>query len=248
MLPPFLSTAPEASREMDLKQQIGLMIDELDSRHCEPLAIAPLSARFGIKTRRLYDFINILSAIGCCQKSGLGHLLWLGRRQIPPRVSELGRARDIDNPDLTLSDLFPVADCVGMANLTQCFMLMFRAMRTTHLDLRFVGNLFSRKTTRYKSTLCKLYQITFVLCAARICDRTSQVCQVVLCAPYIDFPTLEAERVMQADPRQIDSLLNRKKESETTGWATRRRKEMHDLFLASAISKTVTIPDDDDVN
>jgi hypothetical protein len=234
-----------SSGQFDLKQQIRFLIDELDSRLCEPIAINPLSARFGIKTRRLYDFINILSAIGCCRKSGLGHLIWLGRQQIPARVSELGKAREIENPNLTLAELFPISDCVGMANLTQRFMLMFHAVQTNHLDLRFVGNLFSRKTTRYKSTLCKLYQITFVLCAAGICDRTSQVCQVVLCRPYVDFPTLEVESLGEADPRKIDSLLNRKKGSEIAECALRRRKEMHDLFLASAVSKTVTLPDGD---
>jgi hypothetical protein len=245
MLALSISALPVPPTQMDLKEQIVLLIDELDSHQCEPVAIAPLSARFGIKTRRLYDFINILSAIGCCRKSGLGHLIWLGRHQIPPRVSELCKAQGIVDPNLTLSDLFPVSDCVGMANLTQRFMLMFHAVRTNRLDLRFVGNLFSLKTTRYKSTLCKLYQIAFVLCAAGVCDRTSQVCQVVLCKPYIDFPTVEAEKAMDDDPTQINSLLNRKKENETTDCALRRRKEMLDLFLASAASKTVMLPDDD---
>jgi hypothetical protein len=61
----------------------------------------------------------------------------------------------------------------------------------------------------------------------------------------VDFPTVEREQAMVADPRQIDSLLNRKKGNETTEWALRRRKEMHDLFLASAVSKTVMFMEDD---
>jgi hypothetical protein len=233
---------PEQS---DLRHQITCLVDELDNHACEPVSVTPLTTRFSIKTRRLYDFINILSAIGCCRKSGLGHLIWLGRHQISAFVANLGVSMDVDNPEKTLCDLFPVSECVGMSNLTLRFMLMFQAIRTNHLDLRFVGNLFARKTNRYKSTLCKLYQIAFVLCAVGICSRTSQVCQVVLSPGYVDFPIAETERAVEADPREIDSLLNRRSGNEVTDCALRRRKEINALFLASAVSKTVTLPEED---
>jgi hypothetical protein len=248
MLPaerPVLRDPGAKPDQSDLRHQIACLIDELDGHACEPVSVTPLAARFAIKARRLYDFINILSAIGCCRKSGLGHLIWVGRHQIPTFVANLGASMGIDNPDKTLCDLFPVSECVGMANLTVRFMLMFRALRTNQVDLRFVGNLFARKTNRYKSTLCKLYQIAFVLCAVGICGRTSQVCQVVLSPAYVDFPLVEPERAVEADPREIDSLLNKRSGNEAIDCAFRRRKEINATFFASAVSKTVILPDDD---
>jgi hypothetical protein len=248
MLPPphlvFRDPGPKADQS-DLRHQIACLITELDHHACEPVDVASLTTRFSIKARRLYDFINILSAIGCCRKSGLGHLIWVGRHQIPAYVANLSITMDIENAEKTLCDLFPVSDCVGMANLTLRFMLMFRAIRVNQLDLRFVGNLFTRKTSRYKSTLCKLYQIAFVLCAAGICIRTSQACQVVPTPGYIDFPVVEPEKVVEADPRQIVSLLNRTSGHDLTDCVFRRRKEIHAVFLASAVSKTVMLPDED---
>jgi hypothetical protein len=242
--PVFQDPGPKADQS-DLRHQIACLINELDQHACEPVSVAPLTTRFSIKARRLYDFINILSAIGCCRKSGLGHLIWLGRHQIPTYVANLGTTMNIDNPEKTLCDLFPVSDCVGMANLTLRFMLMFRAIRVNQLDLRFVGNLFARKTSRYKSTLCKLYQIAFVLCAAGICIRTSQVCQVVLTPGYVDFPLVEPEKAVEADPRQIFSLLNQRSGNDFIDCVFRRRKEIHAIFLASAVSKTVMLPDEE---
>jgi hypothetical protein len=244
---PLVHLPPQVKPEQpDLKRQITLLITELDRHAHQPVAITPLSARFGIKTRRLYDFINILSAVGCCRKSGLDHLIWIGRSQIPGFVSELRRMRGIDNPDRSLCDLFPVADCVGMANLTSCFLLVFPALRTNRLDLRFVGHLFSLRTSRYKSTLCKLYQIVFVLCAAGVCNRTSQACEVILLDAYIDFPIVHMDRGPDpGGPLGIDSLLNRKKEA--VSFVMRRRKEIHDLFASSVLSKTVMLPEDDSI-
>jgi hypothetical protein len=239
--PVALQVKPE---QPDLKQQIMLLIAELDRHAQQPVAIPLLSARFNIKTRRLYDFINILSAVGCCRKSGVDHLIWIGRSQIPGFVAELRRVRGIDNPDRSLCDLFPVFDCVGIANLTSCFLLVFPALRTNRLDLRFVGYLFSLRMSRYKSTLCKLYQIVFVLCAAGVCNRTSQACQVVLLDAYIDFPIIHIDGAADpGGPLGIESLLNRKK--EVLNFVTRRRKEIQDLFAASVLSKTVILPEDD---
>jgi hypothetical protein len=113
--------------------------------------------------------------------------------------------------------------------------------------LRFVGHLFSLRITRYKSTLCKLYQIVFVLCAAGVCNRTSQACEVVLLDPYIEFPIVHIDRTPGPDaPLGIESLLNKKKED--INFVLRRRKEIHDLFASSVLSKTVILPDEDSIS
>jgi hypothetical protein len=229
---------------LDHKQTISALVQELDGHMNQPLAVNALSTRFSIKVRRLFDFINVLGSIGCCRKSGLDHVVWLGRGQIPAFVQELRRTRDIDNPDRTLSDLFPVSGCVGISNLTVAFILMFHALRTNHIDLRFIGNLFSRQTQRYKSTLCKLYQINYVLCAAGISERTAQVCEVVLLDSYIDFQVVPAEKPEDSGPVQINSLLNRRRPRPEFEFIYRRRKEIYDLFIKSVASKTVVLPDE----
>jgi hypothetical protein len=240
-----LAAPPVKPEQPNLKEQITLLITELDRHIQQPVAISLLSTRFTINTRRLSDIINILSALGCCRRSGLAHLIWMGRAQIPAFVSELRRLRDVDNADRTLCDLFPASDCVGMSNLTSCFLLVFHALRTNRLDLHSVAQLFSWKTPRYKSTLCKLYQIVLVLCAAGICSRTSQACEVMLLHGYIDFPVGPAEQSTDpGGPLGIDSLLNRKKATADADFILRRRKELHDLFASNVVSKAVLSSDD----
>jgi hypothetical protein len=158
----------------------------------------------------------------------------------------MNQTRQIDNPDSTLTTLFPLTHCVGIGNLTISFLLMFHALRTDHLDLRFVAHLFSRGTTRYKSTLCKLYQITYVLCAAGIMNRTAQVCDVVLFEQYFDFAVIPPQAPVLATPIRIESLLNHHMGCDNPH-IHQRRKELYDLFVKSITGRTATLPDTDGI-
>jgi hypothetical protein len=226
--------------QVDLKQSILHLLDELDKRTHQPLPIIHLANRFGIKMRRLYDFINILSALGACKKSGLDHVIWLGRETITGFLTHALIDHDIDNPQHTLCHLFPVSACIGLSNLTLAFLMMFPALRTNHLDLRFVAHLFSLGTTRYKSTLCKLYQVSFILCAAEILRRTQQVCDVVLLDQYLSFQIVPPEQEREESPVDIGALLNRRQAG--VSFVHQRRKEICDLFIGSAAGKAAMLP------
>jgi hypothetical protein len=221
----------------DHKQSIAALIQFLDLHSHQPLAVNALASRFDVTTRRLYDFINVISAIGACRKSGLDQVIWLGKNQIPSFLQNVCQSRDIDNSQRTLCDLFPVSSCIGISNLTISFLLMFRALRTDHLDLRFVAHLFSRDTRRYKSTLCKLYQISYILGAAGISNRTSQACDVVLLQPDLDFSVLPPDKPEESGPLQIAALLNHRGRDADTEFVSHRRRELQSLFVTNGPPK-----------
>jgi hypothetical protein len=86
--------------------------------------------------------------------------------------------------------------------------LMFPALRTLEINLRELSAFFSRETKRFKTTLCKLYQITLILGALDIMERTAQPCEVTLKAPFTRI-------ILDEDPAQgeeafaIENLLFR---------------------------------------
>jgi hypothetical protein len=236
-----------ANRQQELKKSIASMIDEMEAKGDHSTrSISRLSSLYGIKVRRLYDLVNVLSAIGCCRRTGPDQLTWIGRSKIIPSLKKLRKERGIDDLQRTLCELFPVSGCVGLSNLTVNLLLLFCALRTDRIDLRFAGNLFSRQTTRYKSTLCKLYQINYTLCAAGVSNRTSQVCEVVLLNPYLDFPVIPNAENMPVNPAMLDSLLNRRKTEPIHKYIQMRRKEIAELFEGSFLARgQSTSPDQD---
>jgi hypothetical protein len=200
-------SSPEANQaNPKLSAAISSLIDELEASDPDSLSITDLSRRFAIKLRRLYDILNVFTALGCCRKSPNGGLTWTGRRHVTSFLREMRQLRGIDEPGKSLTELFPVALCVGMANLAANFLLLFSALRTDSLNLKGVCLLFTRGTAKYRSTLCKLYQIAFVLGAAQITTRTSHVCEVVLLRDYIDFEL--APNTVATLPERLNNPLN----------------------------------------
>jgi hypothetical protein len=194
------------------------VVNDLDQNSTRPCSIPQICRRHQIKRRRLYDVINVFIAIGCATRGGLDDLIWRGRDYI---FSELRRAMadtDIHNMSLSLSALFPVDNCVGLTSLTVSFILLFPAMQTDLMDLRHVSCFFSRETSRYKTTLCKLYQISLILGAMRITERTENVCEVRLLPPFTDLLRKQEDE----SPLGIANLLNRPSRDSPI---ERRRKE-----------------------
>lgn len=239
---------PHTKQTDDLKISIQMLINELESSINKVQEITLLTQRFNIKRRRLYDVINVFSSVGSCSKSGLDHLIWYGKDQLCIHLEKLKESYHINDPNYSLQQLFPVSGCIGISNLTICFLLLFFALKTNHLDLRYVGNLFSRQTSRYKTTLCKLYQISYILGAVGITNRTNQVCEVVLNKPYYNDDIIPDdanqnstglspnEKKQQEDnnPMSIFSLLNhpedvKQENNKAIQYILDRRKEFQNL-------------------
>jgi hypothetical protein len=227
---------PPGDSSEDLRTLIFRLVDELDQSPGSVFTVVILSRRFSIKVRRLYDIINVFTAIGCCQRTAGTGLAWSGLSQIPLFLRGVRRDREIDKPENTLARLFPIAGCVGIGNLATNFLLLFAALRTNHLDLRLVGNLFTVGSQRFRATLCKLYQVTFVLSAAGITSRTEHVCEVVLGAGYIDFEILPTSRRNQNDPIFVEAMLNHRR-TPGVEFVYERREELRNLWQSGPQSR-----------
>lgn len=231
-----IQASPQESKSPeDLKRSIKSFVDCLENSPDHTQAITLLSNRFAIKRRRLYDVINVLESVGACKKSGLDIVKWLGLSHMKASLKRLREERHIDDVKKSLNELFLPPCCVGISNLTTSFLLLFAAIKSNRLDLRFVSQFFSRSATRYKTTLCKLYQICYILGAIGVTTRTSQVCEVILSDEYCDADfekygesrnnVSKTERAMS-----IASLLNNQSPTAPE-WILSRRKELQSCSI-----------------
>ncbi|OHS97680.1 hypothetical protein TRFO_36080 [Tritrichomonas foetus] len=212
----------------ELKASIQLLIRQLESRQGEQSISAPSQA-LGIKRRRLYDVINVFESIGCCRKCALDSVIWIGKENIAKAFDFIAKSRKVDDLSKSISDIFPVHQCVGIQNLTTSFILLFFALRTDRLDLRFTAQFFSRNTSRYKTTLCKLYQVAYILAALDLTSKTSHVCEVVIRPDIFGVKTLDLPSNSSAV--SIKSLLNGS-EDELSSAITKRRNDFRSYYIA----------------
>jgi hypothetical protein len=141
----------------------------------------------------------------------------------------------MDDPDRNLADLFPVSECVGIANLTLALFLVFYAVRSNQLDLRMAAAVFARGTNGFQSTLCKLYQIAFVLSTAGIVTRTSLACELRLMGQWVDFAVVPTELDEEHSPLSLETLLNHK--TPETQFAYKRRKELGEIYRENQVGR-----------
>jgi hypothetical protein len=210
-------------------------VDELERNPREPLTIRSVSRRFGIKSRRLYDVFNVFISLGCCQKLDADGYAWHGLNQAPGRLREVRQLRGADDPRRSLADLFPDADCVGIANLTSSFLLLYYVVKMSVLDIRVAACLFAKGNNRFKPTLCKLYQISFVLCAVGITTRTASMAEIALTSDYLDFVVLPPKKTSEAEPASLEALLNHR--DSDSAYIYRRRREMEETSSASPLKR-----------
>lgn len=234
-MPPTEQKHPE-----DLRGSIRAFVDCLEHSPEHTQAITVLSERFAIKRRRLYDVINVFESVGACKKSGLDAVKWLGLENMKQTLKVLRRERRIDDKSVTLEELFPAPCCIGISNLTASFLLLFAAIKTNRVDLRFVSQFFSHGTARYKTTLCKLYQICYILSAIGVTKRTAHVCEVILNDEYCDPDALKYGVDKDTEPKapesaiSIKALLNKADASSSDGdtqWLDLRRKALESCYI-----------------
>jgi hypothetical protein len=216
-------------------QTIQAVVSRLERTLSRTHAIVDIERSFKIKRRRIYDLMNVFFAIGCAERSGHDAITWLGMAGIVPCFLKEKKAMMIHNYDLCLTQLFPETDCVSLLSLTRALVLFFPAIGMRILDIRDISAFFSRDGKRYRNTLCKLHQITMILGAMGVIERTGFACEVRIAEQYMD---LFEEKSPTEDKRMITiwQLLNRPISSGTD--VTHRRNEFREICRSLATGTT----------
>jgi hypothetical protein len=179
------------------------VVRELDGHIGEASSVLGLHKRHQLKTRRLYDVVNVFSAIGCARRLSGDEIVWVGRDEIVAKLQQHKKALGVSNANVTLSHLFPPENSVGLTSLTIALLMLFPALGTREIDLREASSFFARATKKYKTVLCKLYQIAVILGVIGLTNKTQNVCEVRLLQP------LESLLADDEGPMSIGKLLNR---------------------------------------
>jgi hypothetical protein len=186
------------------------IVAELDNDPGKVHSIMELHQRHHLPRRRLYDVANIFCAIGCAARIDSNEFSWHGIASILPHLMAEKAKIKITNCDISLVSLFPSENCIGLASLAMTLLLMFPAMGTFVINLKQISAFFALKQQRYKTTLCKLYQITLIFVALGIMERTTP-CEVRIKAPFTQLVLDDGA----ANPFAIQNLLIQSTDSQT---------------------------------
>ncbi|EAX95470.1 hypothetical protein TVAG_059940 [Trichomonas vaginalis G3] len=231
-------SASQREKQKIFKVSVTNLVNMLESHPGKSFGIPSLCSSFKIKRRRFYDIVNVFVSLGCCQKLNLDRVEWLGKSQISNHILTMRKEKEIDRPEISLDSLFPVETCVGVSNLTINFVLLFYALKSNKIDIRMAGQFLSRGTGRYKTTLCKLYQINLILATLGMTSKSSELCSIVLRNPYMkNEDVYKIPKEIQKDSiMSILYLLNKPEPGTVNSYVVQRRYEMKSYVNADSLS------------
>ena len=211
---PFIQQNRKSPKGSDaFRASILLFIDTVERRPNSTYLISEISNRFGFQRRRFYDVINVLEAVGCCQKANVDAFLWLGLSNVKNTLKKIGTLRGIFSYEQQMEQIFECIPIVTISKLTQDFVLSFIALNKRVLDIKQISTFLSRNNGRFKTVLCKLYQISHILEIVGIIGKTAIPGEVTLRADY--FPdsvpiTKQKENTnCTKNLLEIENLLNK---------------------------------------
>lgn len=230
MLLPFVPSSPE-EKEKDknavdaFKISIQQFVSTIEMEPKMKLSITSIRERFQFQRRRLYDVINVLEAIGCCIKTGIDTIIWLGLKNVKPSLYKLTIDNHVFDEDASINEVIQNDPSISISKLTQQFLLSFFALNEHYLDIKAISHYVTRMNGRYKSTLCKLYQISHILESACIIEKSDVPGVLHLRDEYY------VSKVVAPKPEpsnfsllSIENLLNRQ-QPKVENYVSLRRKE-----------------------
>lgn len=198
----------DAKKSSELfKTSILKFVFDCEKCNSQEINIDKACFKYGFQKRRFYDVLNVLESVGCCTKINPEIVVWHGRENIPETLETLQYTYKVNLPSSSLEDIFKNQQSIGISNLTIMLVLCFLVMRVYTLDIKQVAMFLSRSNNRYKTTLCKLYQITHILESAGIISRSLVPCVFILNKNYVRFVDIGKVKDDE-NPLSLTNLLN----------------------------------------
>lgn len=146
--------------------------------------ILSICEKFRFQRRRFYDVVNVLEALGAINRINTDSFTWLGMDKIITTIDQKIKDNSIDDPSSTLDSLFPQENKITISRLTIRFIMCFIALRKQSLSIQIVAKFLSRSNKRFKTTLCKLYQVVYILINVGIFEKRTIPSEVTLADVY----------------------------------------------------------------
>jgi hypothetical protein len=167
--------------------------------------ISVIRELYRFQKRRLYDVINVLVAIGCCSKALPEAIEWHGLEKVPETVAKLRQSVRMVKGKADLYSIIPAGRAICISTFTAALIQCFVAQNKQVLNIKRLGSLLSRRNGRTRTTLCKLYQICYILEAIGVIERLLVAGEIRLRDEYFVSRAVAAPR-FEPSPQYMFSI------------------------------------------
>lgn len=197
---------PKKQNHTKLTDSIHLFLDFAEKQTSRSFPLTSVYHIFNENRRRIYDIVNVLEAIGYCKRYGSVNIEWKGRSSVIDTIREIQKQNSVIQPDVPLNTMLP-HDYVGLGQLTTAIIIIFHALQTRTLNIKDLAFYLSRKSSSYKTILCKIYQVFHILESIGFVEREGKKGNISLVSDF--YNPLPLNGGTTYDPTSLIALLNR---------------------------------------
>lgn len=197
----------------------------------------------GIEKRRLYDYMNSLSALNVSQKIATHKYLWKGMSQIKPQLIQLGMEIELKSFDSADYNIFQLPESPNIKVLTSHLMQYCLYYGCDTFMLREVAMLFSNSPENTKSMIRRLYLVAFFLERLGIIKHLCKTGEYHFCYNAVDIMTSvynELKANHELPDYSIIYQVNRITEQLIQKKFADRRSQVHNFIMMKDAGDTLS--------
>ncbi|OHT16822.1 hypothetical protein TRFO_12901 [Tritrichomonas foetus] len=142
---------------MCLSDVLKDIIEQNDKSKPQPFAIMAIAYQYNIEHRRIYDFFNLLTALGVCKIISKGQLSWVGLSEIENTLSNFYEQIEIDSLSKSFSEIFNLGVSPSLGLLALNFFGLFLFLNVKTLSVKQVSKIFHNGKSDIRSLERRLY-------------------------------------------------------------------------------------------
>lgn len=154
------------------RKMIGQLVEGCEQNELSSYAIKEIAQKYGFQKRRLYDVLDVLEVYGALRKTNVDTFVWLGKSNIKSILMALRDSKSDSEKQQIAESTFQESSTISISKLTHVLILLLMNTHSNVIDIKKVSVYFSLRNNRYKTILCKVYQIVHILSAAGIVEKT----------------------------------------------------------------------------
>ena len=231
MLQSVLFKKSPKNEKGDFKMSIINLMNTCDSQPPMIYNLYNLSVQMKFHRRRFYDVMNVLNAVGVCERVHSDSIYWCGISNVLTKLQELARRYNVFRMSMPLEQIIPLEISMSIEKITEYTMMLFVAMGTQNLNIRDICCYLTRNNGKTKGTLSKLYQISRILNSAGILEKTKNPGEIHIKDQF--FVCIQPNQEEDEGRLELSSLLNRPVLFSTKTLLMRRIQEFRNCIPSS---------------
>jgi hypothetical protein len=204
---------PVQELRMSISDIFRHLVRRFEDRRGNAISVMAIASEYDLQHRRVYEFFNLLSALGVCSTLERGRLSWIGLSEVPRTIETIYTEIEVGSLHNDIDALFALGVSPSLGLIALRFVSLYLYLGVDILSMRRVALLFHGSKIGIKSLERRMYVVLNFLEVIGIVEHSQSVSEYRLTlerAPIVENAMKRRKEVeVEQSPDMVEALLSR---------------------------------------